>query len=158
MSKADGTSTKPAAGVIATSPATAPVTVPSAVGRPRCPHSMRAQTSPVVAAAVLVFTNACTARPPAERALPALNPNQPNHSRPPPRTVVGMLWGRKALLGKPRRLPSTMHATRAETPELMWTTVPPAKSRAGSLMFFFQAEDGIRDLYVTGVQTCALPI
>src|SRR5690349_21981739 len=27
-----------------------------------------------------------------------------------------------------------------------------------SLFFFFQAEDGIRDLYVTGVQTCALPI
>src|SRR2546430_9533405 len=25
-------------------------------------------------------------------------------------------------------------------------------------MFFFQAEDGIRDLTVTGVQTCALPI
>src|SRR5204862_3179404 len=25
-------------------------------------------------------------------------------------------------------------------------------------VFFFQAEDGIRDLYVTGVQTCALPI
>src|SRR5690349_25131477 len=24
--------------------------------------------------------------------------------------------------------------------------------------FFFQAEDGIRELYVTGVQTCALPI
>src|SRR2546430_13075707 len=28
----------------------------------------------------------------------------------------------------------------------------------GSLCFFFQAEDGIRDLTVTGVQTCALPI
>src|SRR5690349_22166427 len=27
-----------------------------------------------------------------------------------------------------------------------------------SIIFFFQAEDGIRDLYVTGVQTCALPI
>src|SRR5690349_23105969 len=26
------------------------------------------------------------------------------------------------------------------------------------MFFFFQAEDGIRDLYVTGVQTCALPI
>src|SRR5688572_32539935 len=26
------------------------------------------------------------------------------------------------------------------------------------LYFFFQAEDGIRDLTVTGVQTCALPI
>src|SRR5207245_6679197 len=27
-----------------------------------------------------------------------------------------------------------------------------------SLFFFFQAEDGIRDATVTGVQTCALPI
>src|SRR5438270_9303829 len=26
------------------------------------------------------------------------------------------------------------------------------------ICFFFQAEDGIRDLTVTGVQTCALPI
>src|SRR5256886_17370175 len=33
-------------------------------------------------------------------------------------------------------------------------------SRAGArcTSFFFQAEDGIRDLTVTGVQTCALPI
>src|SRR2546429_58898 len=27
-----------------------------------------------------------------------------------------------------------------------------------ALVFFFQAEDGIRDVAVTGVQTCALPI
>src|SRR5256884_3438242 len=27
-----------------------------------------------------------------------------------------------------------------------------------SIIFFFQAEDGIRDVAVTGVQTCALPI
>src|SRR5439155_2181 len=27
-----------------------------------------------------------------------------------------------------------------------------------SFFFFFQAEDGIRDGHVTGVQTCALPI
>src|SRR2546430_5390669 len=27
-----------------------------------------------------------------------------------------------------------------------------------TFFFFFQAEDGIRDLTVTGVQTCALPI
>src|SRR5690606_40003643 len=26
------------------------------------------------------------------------------------------------------------------------------------MVFFFQAEDGIRDFHVTGVQTCALPI
>src|SRR2546430_11545188 len=31
-------------------------------------------------------------------------------------------------------------------------------SRVCVLFFFFQAEDGIRDLTVTGVQTCALPI
>src|SRR5256886_9497611 len=29
---------------------------------------------------------------------------------------------------------------------------------SGAVLFFFQAEDGIRDLTVTGVQTCALPI
>src|SRR2546430_7505161 len=29
---------------------------------------------------------------------------------------------------------------------------------SSDVYFFFQAEDGIRDLTVTGVQTCALPI
>src|SRR5215469_8370316 len=33
-----------------------------------------------------------------------------------------------------------------------------ALSMVAQVFFFFQAEDGIRDLYVTGVQTCALPI
>src|SRR5207245_5666079 len=31
-------------------------------------------------------------------------------------------------------------------------------SRPSPIFFFFQAEDGIRDATVTGVQTCALPI
>src|SRR3712207_8551068 len=31
-------------------------------------------------------------------------------------------------------------------------------ARRLSFFFFFQAEDGIRDIGVTGVQTCALPI
>src|SRR5439155_2074937 len=41
---------------------------------------------------------------------------------------------------------------------------PTARSRSSSTIvacrasFFFQAEDGIRDGHVTGVQTCALPI
>src|SRR5205809_285215 len=30
--------------------------------------------------------------------------------------------------------------------------------RRFKIVFFFQAEDGIRDVAVTGVQTCALPI
>src|SRR5256885_3721087 len=33
-----------------------------------------------------------------------------------------------------------------------------AAPAARDLIFFFQAEDGIRDYKVTGVQTCALPI
>src|SRR5258707_9774690 len=33
-----------------------------------------------------------------------------------------------------------------------------ARWRALIVVFFFQAEDGIRDIGVTGVQTCALPI
>src|SRR5256885_1276595 len=47
-----------------------------------------------------------------------------------------------------------------------WSSWPGTKSRAGDVLaqvlkeifFFFQAEDGIRDYKVTGVQTCALPI
>src|SRR5207248_6426696 len=33
-----------------------------------------------------------------------------------------------------------------------------AQQQDDKLFFFFQAEDGIRDRTVTGVQTCALPI
>src|SRR2546422_4921674 len=32
------------------------------------------------------------------------------------------------------------------------------RAAARRVFFFFQAEDGIRDVAVTGVQTCALPI
>src|SRR5439155_5502661 len=34
----------------------------------------------------------------------------------------------------------------------------PSRSSNNTSLFFFQAEDGIRDGHVTGVQTCALPI
>src|SRR2546430_2791381 len=34
----------------------------------------------------------------------------------------------------------------------------PPRAWSSFLLIFFQAEDGIRDLTVTGVQTCALPI
>src|SRR5690606_40857178 len=36
----------------------------------------------------------------------------------------------------------------------LWTNL----SLCEFFFFFFQAEDGIRDFHVTGVQTCALPI
>src|SRR5690606_39489010 len=38
------------------------------------------------------------------------------------------------------------------------TDVPRIRILRSRLFFFFQAEDGIRDFHVTGVQTCALPI
>src|SRR5262245_16046193 len=85
--------TKPAAGVMATSPATAPVAAPSTVGFPRSIHSVNIQPSAAAAAAVLVARKALAARALASRALPALNPNQPNQSRAAPMTLSGRLWG-----------------------------------------------------------------
>src|SRR2546430_3708081 len=40
----------------------------------------------------------------------------------------------------------------------MWSLRPRPRQLSLWRFFFFQAEDGIRDLTVTGVQTCALPI
>src|SRR2546429_4170810 len=42
---------------------------------------------------------------------------------------------------------------------IAWRGVREARRKPGAcVLFFFQAEDGIRDVAVTGVQTCALPI
>src|SRR2546430_8597846 len=43
-------------------------------------------------------------------------------------------------------------------PAIVSCLTPSLNSGSKSGDFFFQAEDGIRDLTVTGVQTCALPI
>src|SRR3954452_8582327 len=85
--------TNPAAGVIATNPATAPLATPRTVGLPWVIHSVNIHPRAAAAAAVLVATNAVTARPSAARALPALNPNQPTHRREAPITVNGRLCG-----------------------------------------------------------------
>ena len=53
--------TNPAAGVMATSPATAPVQAPRTVPLPLCSHSIIIQANAATAAAVLVLTNAATA-------------------------------------------------------------------------------------------------
>src|SRR5947209_16103176 len=49
-----------------------------------------------------------------------------------------------------------------DAPNLGWTIQRTAsnlsRTRPEVNVFFFQAEDGIRDIGVTGVQTCALPI
>src|SRR2546426_9501143 len=85
--------TNPDAGVIATSPATAPEAAPSTVGLPRMAHSVSIHPSAAAAVAGLVTTNALVASLPGGTALPALEPNQPNQRRAGPETRRGRVWG-----------------------------------------------------------------
>src|SRR5438093_8481489 len=105
MTTAAQGSTYPEAGVIATSPATAPVAAPTVVGEPLCSFSGISQPSIAAAVARWVATKALEARAPDFRALPALNPNHPNHRMAAPRTTIGTLCGRNCSLPYPRRLP-----------------------------------------------------
>src|SRR5262245_48845928 len=85
--------TNPDAGVIATSPATAPEIAPSALGRRRVVHSAASQPSVAAAAAKCVATNAVVASPFEASALPALNPNHPTHNRHAPMKLSTRLCG-----------------------------------------------------------------
>src|SRR5215470_6667369 len=97
--------TNPAAGVIATKPATAPDIAPSALALPFLNHSAALQPKAAAAAPKCVATNALDANPPAANALPALNPNQPTHSRHAPIKLSTRLCGGIGCFGKPARFP-----------------------------------------------------
>src|SRR5579863_2345458 len=130
IANAPGIPTLPAAGVIATSPATAPEAAPSMEGLPLMSHSAPIHESTAHAVARYVFMKASAAEPLASSADPALKPNQPNHRSDAPTMVSVRLCGGIGSLPKPTRLPSTNAPTRPATPALMCTTVPPAKSSA----------------------------
>ena len=131
MMMAGITPTKPAAGVIATSPATAPAAAPLADGRRVKNHDTTDQDDIAVAAAALVTTKALAASPLDRlKLLPALKPNQPNHSSPAPSSTSGTLSGVKATDPNPVRRPTINAAANAAVPEAICTTVPPAKSSA----------------------------
>jgi hypothetical protein len=121
---------KPQHGVMATRPATAPEDAPTSVGLPSRIHSTMIQPSSAAAVATWVFTNATAVTPSVVISEPALNPNQPNHSRPAPSATNGTLCGLKLSFGQPTRLPSTNATASAAEPALMCTAVPPAKSSA----------------------------
>src|SRR5678809_1110782 len=123
--------TNPDAGVMATRPATAPETAPRTLGLPATTHSVIIHPRTAAAVAKCVTTNALVASGPALSALPALNPNQPTHSRHAPITLSTTLCGRMDSLGYPVRFPKYRAHINAETPDVMCTTVPPAKSHAG---------------------------
>ncbi|MPM75359.1 hypothetical protein SDC9_122351 [bioreactor metagenome] len=83
--------TKPAPGVMATRPATQPLTAPRTVGLPLYSHSANTQETVAAAAEACVVTKALAANPLAPKALPALKPNQPNQRREPPIRTIGRL-------------------------------------------------------------------
>src|ERR1043166_2022538 len=130
--------TKPQAGVMTTSPATAPEQKPRMLGFPLRMYSAPAQTNDATAVASVVVINAFAATPSAATALPALNPYQPTQSIPVPTMHSTMLCGAMISFPKPRRLPRMMHRINADQPEDMCTTVPPAKSMALIVAFGFQ--------------------
>src|SRR5579871_342886 len=85
--------TKPEAGVIATSPATAPEAMPSTLGLPLLIHSANIHPRAAAAVAICVTTMAKPARPSAAPAEPALKPNQPTHRSEAPIMVSDRLYG-----------------------------------------------------------------
>src|ERR1700737_3090981 len=131
---APSTLTEEQEGVIATSPATMPEAPPSVVACPSRMRSVANQASIAAAVATVVVMNVDPAAPFELVAEPALNPYQPNHSRPAPSITNGTLCGRVRFVGQPLRLPSTIANTKPAIPALMWTAVPPAKSIACSLL------------------------
>src|SRR5215475_6974958 len=125
--------TYPQAGVITTSPATAPEQKPRTLGLPRSAYSSMAHVNEATAVASVVVVNAFAAIPSGASALPALKPYQPTHSNPVPTMQSTILWGAMISFLNPSRCPRRTHNTRADQPELMCTTVPPAKSIAVTL-------------------------
>src|ERR1700756_3134172 len=105
MPSAESGSTNPAAGVMATSPATAPEMAPRALARPFFSHSAALQLNAAAAAPKCVATNALLASPPEDSALPALKPNHPTHKRHAPMKLSTRLCGGIGCLGYPTRLP-----------------------------------------------------
>src|SRR5438876_2187181 len=122
--------TKPQAGVMTTKPATAPEQKPRTLGLPLASHSAMGQTNDAIAVASVVVVNALAAIPSAATALPALNPYHPTQSMPVPIMQSTMLCGAMFSLPKPSRLPRIRQRTSADQPEVICTTVPPAKSMA----------------------------
>src|SRR5664280_958466 len=130
--------TNPHAGVMTTSPATAPEQKPSTLGLPRVIHSASGQTKEATAVARVVVVNALAAMPSAATALPALKPYHPTQSMPVPTMHNTMLWGGMGSLPNPMRLPRIRQRISADQPEVMCTTVPPAKSIALIFALAFQ--------------------
>src|SRR5262249_40030855 len=106
MISADMGVTKPAAGVMPTSPATAPQIAPRTDGLLCRNHALNIQPRVAAAAAKCVATKALEERELAWSALPALKPNHPTQSMHAPITLRTKLWGGAiGFLSNPTRFP-----------------------------------------------------
>src|SRR5277367_2632373 len=100
ITRAPSTFTDEQDGVMATSPATMPDAAPSVVAWPSRMRSVSNQKSMAVAVAIVVVMNVAPAAPLELVAEPALNPYQPNHSKPAPSITNGTLCGRNSVVGQ----------------------------------------------------------
>src|SRR5262245_11249082 len=91
ISAAELGDTKPAAGVIVARPATEPVRSPTNLGFLAFAHSTRSQVIPANEAATSVLRKADAVMWSTRSSEPALKPYHPNHRRPVPRAMRGML-------------------------------------------------------------------
>ena len=93
-------------------------------------NSAIGHTKEATAVARVVVVKALAAMPSAATALPALKPYQPTQSMPVPMEQSTMLCGAMCSLPNPTRFPRIMQRMRADQPEDICTTVPPAESIA----------------------------
>ena len=120
--------------VIATRPASAPLTIMLRSGLPMSiSDTIVALKTPAAAASVVLTATSAIVSGVAAIALPALKPNQPSQSRNMPRAAMVWLWpGMGFILPSFLNLfirgPSTIAPVSAAHPPTEWTTVEPAKS------------------------------
>src|ERR1700759_5692309 len=124
--------TKPAAGVMATSPVIMPLIPPRKVGlRWRLAKMSKiTQVSSATAVARLVLITASDALAPEKYGSPPLKPFQPSHKMPAPTAAIGRLLGTARSRSRPSRGPITAAATNPLVPAAKWITYPPEKSSA----------------------------
>src|SRR6202030_4770607 len=111
--------TNPQAGVMTTSPATAPLQYPSTLALPRRIFPVSAQVKARTGVASVVVMNAFDEITSAATALPALKPYQPTHSIEVPTIHKTMLCGGIGSFLNRRRGPKIRQRIKALQPEVI---------------------------------------
>src|SRR5262245_19757624 len=134
MTAAEAGVTKAQGAVIATKPASMPLTIIPGSGLPvQNIITDLATTAPKAAASAVLVATTANWTSVAARVEAALNPNQPNSRMKQPSMAIGTWWpgmvlGVPSLLYLPMRGPRTSAPAKAATPPIVCTTPDPAKS------------------------------